>query len=128
VIAVVVGAVLLVAAIGAGLFFLSQAGDPTPEAAASSESSSATVAPSEATPTDENGIPSATVAPDGLGNDPDLDELAQECYAGDMDSCDKLYEEAELDSLYALYGGTCAGRQGISDADTVFCTSAFPED
>ena len=55
-------------------------------------------------------------------------QLAQECYDGDMDSCDDLYEQAEVDSLYELYGGTCAGRQNVVDADTVFCTAAFPED
>lgn len=127
VIALVVGAVLLLVAIGVGLFFLLRAGDPGPQASASSGPSSATAGPSEPAPTDERGIPSATVRPDGLGNDPDLDELAQECYDGDMDSCDRLYEEAELDSLYGLYGGTCAGRQDVSDADTVFCDDAFPE-
>jgi hypothetical protein len=127
VIALVVGAVVLLLAIGVGLFLLLRAGGPTPQAAASSGSSSATAGPSEPAPTDESGIPSAAVTPDGLGDDPDLDELAQECYDGDMDSCDRLYEEAELDSLYGLYGGTCAGRQDVSDADTVFCADAFPE-
>ena len=128
VIALVVGAVLFVAAIGAGLFFLLRAGDGTPATAASSESSSTDAGPSAPVPAGESGIPAATVTPDGLGNDPDLDELAQECYQGDMGSCDDLYEQAELDSLYALYGGTCAGRQNVVDADTVFCTTAFPED
>jgi hypothetical protein len=124
VIAVVVGAVLFVAAIGAGLIFLLRAGDPTPEAAAPSTASG----PSAPAPSGEGGIPAATVTPDGLGDDPDLDELAQECYQGDMGSCDDLYEQAEIDSLYGLYGGTCAGRQNVVDADTVFCTTAFPED
>jgi hypothetical protein len=127
VIALVVGAVVLLVAIGVGLLFLLRGGDPSPQASASSGPSSATAGPSEPPPTDERGIPSATVRPDGLGNDPDLDELAQECYDGDMNSCDRLYEEAELDSLYGLYGGTCAGRQDVADADTVFCDDAFPE-
>jgi hypothetical protein len=128
IIALVVAAVVLLAAVGTGLFFLLRAADPDPQASApSGPSSAAPVDPSEPAPTDERGIPSATVRPDGLGNDPDLDELAQECYDGDMNSCDRLYEEAELDSLYGLYGGTCAGRQDVSDADTVFCDDAFPE-
>jgi hypothetical protein len=126
VVAVVVGAVLVLAVIGTGLVLLLRAGDPTPEVVASGPSSSATDDPSA--PTGDGGIPTATVTPDGLGNDPDLDELAQECFAGDMPSCDDLYELAEPDSLYALYGGTCAGRQDVSDADTVFCTDAFQED
>lgn len=124
--ALVVGAVVLLAAIGAGLFYLLRASDPTPQASASSGSATAS-APSAPAPTDERGIPIATVPPDGLGDDPDLDDLAQECYDGAMDSCDRLYEEAQLDSLYGLYGGTCAGRQDVSDADTLFCADAFPE-
>lgn len=126
VIALVAGAVVLLVAFAAGLLFLLRAGDPGPQSSASSGSSSAS-APAEPEPTDERGIPGATVTPDGLGEDRNLDALAQECYDGDMDSCDRLYEEAELDSLYGLYGGTCAGRQDVSDADTVFCADAFPE-
>jgi hypothetical protein len=66
------------------------------------------------------------VTPDDLGDDPALDELAQECYDGDMQACDDLYAQSEADSLYELYGGTCAGRQDVSVSDTEFCTDAFP--
>jgi hypothetical protein len=124
-IALVAGAVLVVAVLGAGLVVLLRAGDATPEAATSSEFSRAAEG---SAPAGERGMPGPAVTPDGLGDDPYLDELAQGCYQGDMASCDDLYEQAELDSLYALYGGTCAGRQDVVDADTVFCTTAFPED
>jgi hypothetical protein len=66
------------------------------------------------------------MTPDGLGDDPALDELAQGCYDGDMQACDDLYARSVSDSLYELYGGTCAGRQDVSEVDTVFCTDAFP--
>ena len=53
-----------------------------------------------------------------------LDILADECFAGEMASCDGLYQEAEVGSDYETYGDTCAGRQ---DAGTgQFCTEAFP--
>jgi hypothetical protein len=120
-IVLVVGAVLFLVVIAGGLFFLMRAGDPG-GGAASSDSSS------EGAPSGSEHIPPATVTPDGLGNDPELDQLAQDCYDGEMQACDDLYQVAELDPLYRIYGGTCAGRQDISDADTIFCTSAFPED
>jgi hypothetical protein len=66
------------------------------------------------------------MTPDGLGADPALDQLAQGCYDGDMQACDDLYARSESDSLYELYGGTCAGRQDVSAVDEVFCTDAFP--
>jgi hypothetical protein len=150
VIALVVAAVVILAAIAAGLFFLLPDGDPDPAASATSsadvasspsqerspdepspserspsEPSANSPAPSES-PTAGGSIPPATVTPDGLGEDPALDELAQGCYDGDMQACDDLYVQSEADSLYELYGGTCAGRQDVSEADTVFCTDAFP--
>jgi hypothetical protein len=66
------------------------------------------------------------VTPDGLGNDPVLNEYAQGCYDGDMQSCDDLYNGSEVDSLYEVYGGTCAGRQPVGNFDTVYCVDAFP--
>jgi hypothetical protein len=45
-----------------------------------------------------------------------------------MEACDILFRESESDSPYELYGGTCAGRQPIAAATTVFCTDAFPTD
>jgi hypothetical protein len=123
-IALVVGGVLLLAALAAGLFFLLRGADPGAVGSAPSASSGAAGGPSEASPTD--GIPPATVTPDGLGNDPFLDRFAQDCYDGDMPACDDLYDQAEPDSLYALYGGTCAGRQDVTNADSIFCTDAFP--
>ena len=74
----------------------------------------------------DSSIPSAGSEPDGLGDDPELDEYAEECYDGDMEACDDLYQESPRSSAYELYGGTCAGRQPNADASKVFCVDAFP--
>ncbi len=66
--------------------------------------------------------------PTGLGDDPVMNAYAQDCYDGDMEACDNLFLESEVDSPYEVYGGTCAGRQPIENASTVFCTAAFPSD
>ena len=66
------------------------------------------------------------MTPDGLGDDPVLNQYAQSCYDGDMQACDDLYNESEVDSVYETYGGTCAGRQPTSDSDVVYCVDAFP--
>ena len=68
----------------------------------------------------------ATVTPDGLGDDPILDQYAASCYDGDMAACDTLYDQSEVGSTYEAYGGTCAGRQPNRNSDVVYCTDAFP--
>ena len=78
--------------------------------------------PSDTTATAE--IPPATEEPDGLGDDPQLDALAADCYDGDMGSCDDLYEEAPAGSEYRTYGDTCAGRQPALTQR--FCVNTFP--
>ncbi|MGY1843035.1 hypothetical protein [Modestobacter sp. SYSU DS0875] len=50
------------------------------------------------------------VPPDGLGDDPVLDGLAQQCFDGDLQACDDLYQEALLQPGYGDYGLTCGGR------------------
>ncbi|MGH9138242.1 MAG: hypothetical protein ACRD0G_14535, partial [Acidimicrobiales bacterium] len=62
-------------------------------------------------PEPEPGPGGEPVPPEGLGTDPELDALAQSCYAGDMDACDDLYAEADSGSDYQVYGDTCGGRQ-----------------
>jgi len=71
-------------------------------------------------------VPAATSEPEGLGDEPELDEYAAECFDGDMEACDDLYWESPTDSAYELYGGTCAGRQPNADAFDVLCVDAFP--
>lgn len=74
----------------------------------------------------DSSIPAASSEPEGLGDDAELDEYAEECYDGDMEACDDLYRESPRSSAYELYGGTCAGRQPNADAAEVFCVDAFP--
>ena len=50
------------------------------------------------------------VPPEGLGDDEELNALAQACYDGDMASCDDLYNLSDFGSAYEDYGATCAGR------------------
>jgi hypothetical protein len=45
-----------------------------------------------------------------LGDDPQLDLLAEECFDGDPSSCDDLYRDSDVGSDYEEYGGTCGGR------------------
>ena len=61
------------------------------------------------------------VPPDGLGSDPELDALAELCYAGDMEVCDELYASADSGSDYQVYGDTCAGRQPPNTGS--YCTA-----
>ena len=49
--------------------------------------------------------------PEDLGDDPDLDALAQSCFEGDLVACDHLFLQSPVDSDYEAYGDTCGGRQ-----------------
>ncbi len=69
-------------------------------------------------------LPAATLEPTGLGTDATLDALAQACYAGDMESCDRLFDDAPFNSPYQQYGDTCAGRQPTGTF--LYCVAAFP--
>jgi hypothetical protein len=70
-------------------------------------------------------LPPATQEPDGLGDDQQLDALAQDCFDGDMQSCDDLYQDAPIGSEYQDYGDTCAGRQPALTQR--FCVNTFPD-
>ena len=62
-----------------------------------------------------------------MGDDPQFNVLADECYDGDMQSCDDLYNGTLDDSslsAYTLYGDTCAGRQ--DQGTRKLCTDTFP--
>jgi hypothetical protein len=118
-VALIIAAVVVLAAIGVALYLVLGNTDATTR-----NGSATTAQGSSASPAD--GLPPATVAPDGLGDDPVLDEYAANCYDGDMRACDTLYDQSDVGSTYEAYGGTCAGRQPIRDSDVVYCTDAFP--
>jgi hypothetical protein len=146
VIALVVAGVVVLAGIGVALVLLlgkddgrSTAGTATtatpttasaPSSSFSRPSRASSSPPSRssttsAAPTVPGGaIPPATQQPTGLGDDPALDQLAQGCYAGDMQSCDDLFDRSEIGSTYEAYGDSCAGRQATGTR--VYCTKAFP--
>ena len=138
VIALIIAGVVVLAAIGVALFLVLGKNDPattassattgaTASATSSSDAGSSSGASSSSSaPGGASGIPPATVPPDGLGDDPVLDQFAQSCFDGDMSACDQLYNDSEVNSTYESYGGTCAGRQPITNSDVVYCTDAFP--
>jgi hypothetical protein len=114
VIALVVAGVLALAAVGAALFLF--LGDDR----------GGTAAEQRQTSSGSSDLPAPTSDPDGLGEDPILDDLAQSCYDGDMRACDRLYDRSDAGSDYETFGDTCAGRQ--PSGTFVFCTETFPED
>lgn len=55
----------------------------------------------------------ATADVDGpcdYGDDPQLDQLWDDCAAGDGEACDDLYYESPFGSAYEAYGNTCGDR------------------
>jgi hypothetical protein len=134
-------AVLAAAAVALVLLFGNNDDDPTITAGGSTAttgtgssttedgSSDAGTSSSTASSTGAEEIPPATVTPDGLGDDPLFDQLAQECHDGHMRSCDDLYEQTKNDESYAAYteyADTCAGRQASGTRQ--FCSNVFPGD
>ncbi|MGY1854847.1 hypothetical protein [Modestobacter sp. SYSU DS0290] len=59
-------------------------------------------------------------APTGLGADPALDAYAQQCFDGDLQSCDDLYAGAPPLSDYERYATTCGGR--VKEFAVLACT------
>ena len=62
--------------------------------------------------------------PEGLGDDPQLNTLADSCFAGDMQACDDLWAQSDPDSPYHTYADTCAGRQPENTGR--YCTELAP--
>jgi hypothetical protein len=137
-IALVVAGVVALAAVGIALYLFLGGDDPASTAIDASQTATSGESASDEAPTPSSettapstgsgDLPAATVLPDGLGDDAVFDELAQECYDGDMISCDALYETTKDDATYTAYhdyADTCAGRQEI--ATSVYCSEAFPE-
>jgi serine/threonine protein kinase len=95
------------------------AGSDTENTAAGTETTaSPTTAPSSVT-TLEVGTEGpegyeVTEIPFALGDDAELDQLAAECSAGMLVSCDDLYIRSPIESGYEQFGGTCGGRSDFS--------------
>ena len=56
-----------------------------------------------------DGIPGGR-PPTGVSGDPELDVLAQECFAARLSSCDELYASSDRGTSYETYAQTCGGR------------------
>lgn len=87
--------------------------DPTvPEATTTTESDETTTT-TEADVTDTSvaggDVPDAQ-DPGDLGDDAQLDALAQDCFDGDFGACDQLFFDSPVDSDYEAYGDSCGGR------------------
>mgnify|MGYP001818043926 CR=1 FL=1 len=55
------------------------------------------------------------VQPVGFGDDPRLDRLWLACEQGDGSACDRLFEQAPVNSAYETFGLTCGERFDILD-------------
>jgi serine/threonine protein kinase len=93
--------------------------DPTGTTAAVDDTTASTSPPT----TGEPGVPTTlepgstgvdgiivTSIPFSLGDSPDLDELAAECSAGDLDACDDLASDSPRGTRFDQYGRTCGDR------------------
>jgi hypothetical protein len=113
--ALVVAAVVVLAAVGVALHLLLGRDDATLAGAAdhdvhdrpgvlgqpgSSAEETTEATPSTEATTEAGGLPPPTVTPEGVGDDPTLDLLAIQCFAGDMQACDDLYNTSDAGSDY----------------------------
>jgi hypothetical protein len=64
--------------------------------------------------------------PGELGDDADLDRLAEGCFDGDFDDCDELFADSPIDSDYEAYAEACGGRLSNNDLGFDFdCVQVF---
>ena len=82
-------------------------------------------APTRPAPERGGEIPPPTEEPDGLGDDAELNALANDCYDGDMQACDDLlYDRSEARiGLRALRRHV---RRPPAGGHVVYCTVTFP--
>lgn len=70
-----------------------------------------TVDSTDTTVADDNGdIPPGQDPRNILGDDEALNELANQCFEGDMEACDDLFAQTPVDSDLEAYSQTCGGR------------------
>jgi hypothetical protein len=122
---VVVGAALVVLLLGgvAGAALLLGGDDDGPSSSVRASDRAAEEARNADSPDDVE-VPEADEFAD-LGDDPQLDALAEECFDGDPSSCDDLYRDSDVGSDYEEYGGTCGGRTGSGQLGG--CHERYPD-
>lgn len=130
-IALIVGGVVVVAAIVVAVILGLNKDNNTPTASSTASAPTATPSASDSLPGESplptaagGSVPPAKVPPTGLGTDQILNRFAQDCYSGNMDSCDLLYLAADKGSPYEKYGDTCAGRR--PEGQDPLCSESFP--
>lgn len=84
--------------------------DVAPEVAAAHAAPGATTTTAVAPPAAGQGYEHDASALRGLGDDPDLDAKALDCFQADLTGCDDLYVSSPDGSLYEAYGATCGAR------------------
>lgn len=55
-----------------------------------------------------SGLPEAEAIPDDLESE--FQDLAEDCFGGDLAGCDELWVNTPVGSVAEEYGGTCGGR------------------
>lgn len=67
-----------------------------------------------------------------LGDDEALNDLANQCFEGDMQACDDLFAQTPVDSDLEAYSQTCGGRidevDGSPDCVARFAAAADPQE
>ncbi len=96
-------ALSVLAACGEGL----QQRDAAPVSSTTSPGSGSLLVPPDTGPVD---VPDGADPAEALGEDPELDALAQACFEGDLFACDTLFLRTEVGGDLEAYSQTCGGR------------------
>lgn len=82
---------------------------------------------------DDNGdLPPGQDPRNILGDDQALNDLANQCFDGDMQACDDLFAQTPVDSDLEAYSQTCGGRidevDGSPDCVARFASASDPQE
>ena len=122
---VVAGVVVLLLAVGGTAFLLTR-GDGSSDDSASGKPTAfeRRVERARSEDPDDIEVPDPE-RPGDLGDDVLLDRYADECFDGDISSCDDLFRESFLGSGYEKYGSSCGERTKRGQAGA--CTALYPD-
>ena len=96
-------ALLVLGACGEGV----QERDAAPVSTTASSGAGSLLVPPDTGPVD---VPAGEDPAAVLGEDPELDALAQACFEGDLFACDTLFLRSEVGGDLEAYSQTCGGR------------------
>jgi len=129
--ALVAAGVLVVAGAAGAAVALGGGGDDDPPPVSSTTTDTVDGPGTTAPPTSGSDVTLNTVPvvvdelPDSYGDDQALDELSDDCLAGDLTACDTLYTTSPLGSGYEAFGSTCGARVMLPFEGT--CSVSFVE-